>query len=220
MRDKLKDEKYFRNYLTKLQKEMSIVKYPGYLSTLFFKTIMAKYSIGEDVALLINDYNNMIDIFIKSFDKEMTSYDSILSALSLSVIFNIENIKKLEIIIKESEKYNDYIIQFLFNSKNYNDYNVKWEDMLPIKDIIEDCKNNNKKEAEKKMKLYLDNWYNNNEDAYWYETHKSKAKIYFGYWCLEAAALTYILDLDDSEYLDNQYYPKDLVKYARENKTI
>ena len=89
MRDKLKDEKYFRSYLTKLQKEMSIVKYPGYLSTLFFKTIMAKYSIGEDVALLINDYNNMIDIFIKSFDK----------ALNIFVIFPIYINIKAEVII-------------------------------------------------------------------------------------------------------------------------
>lgn len=219
MRDNIKNINYFKKYILELEEDINNETDFEYLSTLLFQKIMAKYSIGEDVALLINDYNNMIDIFIKSFDKEMTSYNSILSALSLSVIFNIENIKKLEIIIKESERYNDYIIQFLLNSSNYDTYNVKWEKYLLLKDIIGNYKNN-KKEAKKKMKLYLDSWYSNNENVYWYEAHKSKAKIYFGYWCLEAAALTYLLDLDDSEYLDNQYYPKDLVKYARENKTI
>lgn len=220
MRDNIKNINYFKKYILELEEDINNETDFEYLSTLLFQKIMAKYSIGEDVALLINDYNNMIDIFIKSFDKEMTSYNSILSALSLSVIFNIENIKKLEIIIKESERYNDYIIQFLLNSSNYDTYNVKWEKYLPLKSIIESYKNNNKKEAEKEMKLYLEKWYSNNKNVYWYEAHKSKAKIYFGYWCLEAAALTYLLDLDDSEYLDNQYYPKDLVKYARENKTI
>lgn len=143
-----------------------------------------------------------------------------LNIISLSVIFNTKNIKKLESLIKESNKFNDYIIQFLVNSSNYETYTVKWEKYLPLKNIIENYKNNNKKEAEKEMKLYLKKWYSNNENVYWYDAHKSKAKIYFGYWCLESAALTCILDLDDSEYLDNQYYPKDLVKYARNNKSV
>lgn len=53
------------------------------------------------------------------------------------------------------------------------------------------------------MKNYLNNWYNN-KDTYWYDRH-DKPSEHFGYWCLEAAILTYILDLDNSEYIDNQY---------------
>lgn len=217
MRDNLKNINYFRKYMSELEKDINNESDFEYLSTLLFQKVIAKYSIGEGVNLLINDYNDTVNMFIKSFDCESVSYNSLLNIISLSIIFNTKNIKKLESLIKESDKFNDYIIQFLISSNNYEIYNVKWEKYLPLKSIIENYKNN-KKEAEKEMKLYLDKWYLNNKNAYWYEAHKSKAKIYFGYWCLEAAALTYILDLDDSEYLDNQYYPKDLVKYARNKK--
>ncbi len=216
MRDNIKNINYFKKYMLELEKDINDEVDLEFMSTLLFQKIMAKYSIGEDVSLLINDYNDMINIFIKSWDYESVSYNSILNTLSLTIIFNIEDIKKLESIIKESDEFNDYIIQFLFNSSDYDTYAIKWEKYFLLKNIIKNYKNN-KKEAEKSMKLYLDTWYLNNKNTYWYESHKSKAKTYFGYWCLEAAALTYLLDLDDSEYLDNQYYPKDLVKYARSN---
>lgn len=219
MRDNIKNINYFRKYMLELEKDINNESDFEYLSTLIFQKIMAKYSIGEEVNLLVNDYNDMVNMFIKSFDCESVSYNSVLNIISLSVIFNTGNIKKIERLIKESNKFDDYIIHFLINSSNYETYSVKWEKYLTLKSIIENYKNN-KKEAEKEMKLYLDKWYSNNKNVYWYESHKSKAKIYFGYWCLEAAALTYILDLDDSEYLDNQYYPKDLVEYARNNKTV
>lgn len=220
MRDNIKNINYFKKYILELEEDINNETDFEYLSTLLFQKIMAKYSIGEEVNLLVNDYNDMVNMFIKSWDCESVSYNSVLNIISLSIIFNTENIKKLESVIKESNKFDDYIIQFFINSTNHETYTVKWEKYLPLKSIIESYKNNNKKEAEKEMKLYLEKWYSNNKNVYWYEAHKSKAKIYFGYWCLEAAALTYLLDLDDSEYLDNQYYPKDLVKYARENKTI
>lgn len=56
----------------------------------------------------------------------------------------------------------------------------------------------------------------NNKNTYWYDRH-DRPSGYFGYWCLEYTALTYLLDLDNGEYLDNQYYPKYLVEYVRSN---
>lgn len=38
---------------------------------------------------------------------------------------------------------------------------------------------------------------------------------YTGYWTMEAAAFTYLFDLDDSGYRDEITYPKDLIDYAR-----
>jgi len=37
-----------------------------------------------------------------------------------------------------------------------------------------------------------------------------------GYWCWEAAALSYGLGIDDGSYQDFRYYPKDMVVYARQ----
>lgn len=38
---------------------------------------------------------------------------------------------------------------------------------------------------------------------------------YKGYWTMESAAFTYLLDIDDSSYRDEITYPKDLIDYAR-----
>lgn len=63
------------------------------------------------------------------------------------------------------------------------------------------------------MSQYLDEWYESSRREPYHDRHKSS---YFpGYWSLEAAAITYILDIDDSSYRDKKFYPRDLVDYAR-----
>ena len=47
----------------------------------------------------------------------------------------------------------------------------------------------------------------------WYDIHKAKEKLYYGYWSFEAGAIAKILNLDDSNLKDVPYYPYDLVHY-------
>jgi hypothetical protein len=66
------------------------------------------------------------------------------------------------------------------------------------------------------MARYLDEWYVASRREPYFESHqKSRGSNYLGYWSFEAAAITVILDIDDSSYRDLQFYPKDLVDYAR-----
>lgn len=65
------------------------------------------------------------------------------------------------------------------------------------------------------MQRFLQNWYNQNRRGLWWGTHltiKDGDKRYSGYWCFEAAAVTKLLDADDSAYRDNEYYPRDLLR--------
>ena len=224
MRDKLKNEKYFKEQLEvinidiEIDSDTSDGEIPNWIGLYisYFAKLMTKYSVGENIENLHEDFINLVEAFKKSYTED-TSYNKILNTLSLSIIFNKGIIKELSDIIKTNEYYNDFIIQFFMNSDKYKEGKIEWEDMLLVKDII--MNTNDKKYCQNTMKNYLNNWYSNNKDTYWYDRH-NKPSGYFGYWCLEAAALTYLLDLDDSEYLDNQYYPKDLVKYARNNKAV
>jgi hypothetical protein len=68
------------------------------------------------------------------------------------------------------------------------------------------------------VKEFVENWYKHMKDCYWQGTHTDKeGSSYFGYWCLEAALVTFLWDIDDTSYRDHLVYPKDLVAYAREN---
>ncbi|SEL79973.1 PoNe immunity protein domain-containing protein, partial [Pseudomonas agarici] len=60
---------------------------------------------------------------------------------------------------------------------------------------------------------YLKEWYLASRREPYHDRHKSA--FFPGYWSLEAGAITFLLDIDDSSYRDMPFYPKDLVDYAR-----
>lgn len=76
---------------------------------------------------------------------------------------------------------------------------------------------NTKEEALVDLTAYLKDWYTPiHEDQIWYNSHTDEdGWFYHGYWAFEAAALVYLLDLDDTSLHKFLYYPKDLVEYAR-----
>ena len=69
------------------------------------------------------------------------------------------------------------------------------------------------------MLQYLEDWYEASRREPYYEQHPradiDEGFTYYGYWSWEAAAVTWLLDIDDTSYRDHQFYPKDLVDFAR-----
>ncbi len=58
---------------------------------------------------------------------------------------------------------------------------------------------------------YLDNWETYlQRDNRWPSHHRP---TFDGYWCYEAAAIVCAFDIDDSEFIDHQYYPTDLMNW-------
>jgi hypothetical protein len=56
----------------------------------------------------------------------------------------------------------------------------------------------------------------------WHDSHlnlTARGPGYYGYWAVEAAAVAYLLELDDSTFRDHLVYPKDLIDFAREMDT-
>jgi len=64
----------------------------------------------------------------------------------------------------------------------------------------------------KLMLAYLDAWYKLYGSP---DSHLLDNDAYSGYWCWEAALVTKLYDIDDSSYIDHEYYPKDLVHWKR-----
>lgn len=72
----------------------------------------------------------------------------------------------------------------------------------------------NESEAPRLVSTFLKTWYKSMGDlgVYWHNNHKGpEGGGFFGYWCLEAAAVVKAFEIDDSEFRDAPYYPKDLV---------
>lgn len=66
----------------------------------------------------------------------------------------------------------------------------------------------------KMMATYLEEWYHASRREPYYESDE-KGTSFVGYWSWEAAAITYILNIDDSGYRNATFYPEDLVQFAR-----
>ncbi|WP_409030532.1 PoNe immunity protein domain-containing protein [Janthinobacterium sp. CG_23.3] len=64
------------------------------------------------------------------------------------------------------------------------------------------------------MTGYLDDWYHASRREPYHDSH-TRGTSFMGYWAWEAAAITYLLDIDDRSFRDAQFYPKDLVDFAR-----
>ena len=68
------------------------------------------------------------------------------------------------------------------------------------------------------LNAYLGQWYVSMSDVPWHDSHLNLSNewgLYFGYWAIEAAALSYILELEDASLREHVVYPKDLVDFAR-----
>ncbi|NRR28610.1 DUF1911 domain-containing protein [Oxalobacteraceae bacterium] len=64
------------------------------------------------------------------------------------------------------------------------------------------------------MAKYLEDWYHASRREPYHDSH-DRGVNFFGYWSWESAAITFLLNIDDTIYRDAQFYPKDLVEFAR-----
>ena len=65
------------------------------------------------------------------------------------------------------------------------------------------------------MGRFVKSWYNQSRKLPWFSYHTRNAYRYSGYWCVEAAMVCVLLDIDDSGFRDNEFYPAELADYAR-----
>jgi len=81
---------------------------------------------------------------------------------------------------------------------------------------------NNQDHSVELLDEYLSDWYQMNKNEIWHNGHLDleNKSSYVGYWAFEAAALVYMLDLDDSSLHKHLFYPKDIVQWARTQTTI
>lgn len=225
IRDRIKDFNYFDVFIeedsqridkftSKLNngevKEERIFPVKTKIHDLKLGVLIAKYSQGESLEILKSEYMNLVEEWENVFEPEF--YNKNLKMISLAVLFNVNtnilaSIKKM----LKKDNINDWLLEFLLDSSYQNTVDIKTELLFPdsfsgLKKAVYD------ESPVEKLKAYLSKeWYN--EDCGCYEAHKSAQNIYYGYWSLEAGAISKILKLDDEELKGQQYYPYDLVHF-------
>lgn len=227
MRDSLKDIEYFNSFinedLARVNKFLDKLKngevkveriFPvkSKVHDLKLGIMIARYSSGEELAVLEKEYFKLIDEWEEVWESEY--YNKNLQMISLAVLFEVnkESAKKIKEMLKKTN-INDWLFDFLLDSLDEQKTGENKELLFPeaFSTLQEVVFAKNKVEL---LKQYLEKeWYN--EDCGCYEAHKSKENIYYGYWSFEAGAIAKILNLDDSSLKNVPYYPYDLVHYKK-----
>lgn len=232
MRDKLKSEQYFYEYIqeeterlnrfaAKLEnheiKENRIYSVKNRMNSIKFGLLAAKYSCGEDISKLEKDFLPILEDMPLYWNNN-SSYVDMLWMMSLAVLFDV-NKDQFCILSGLVDQYgrNDALLDFFTKYKTQNiieDINGKFSYGYPydkLAGIITDKGN-----GIERLREYLEkHWYRGHTSMAWYNVHKAGEKSYSGYWSYESGAIVKITGWDDSSLKDVPYYPYDLVHYEK-----
>lgn len=221
MRDCISNEEYFNKFIeedsariTNLTKKLNnndvrserILPVRQGIFRIKLGIIIAKYSRGDDLILLKEDFKEIYKEWINDFFSP-NAYNENLRMLSLAVLLDVESeMLELFLIKIKDNQVHDWLMYFLLGI-NQEELGLMFQNRFQtLKELTKSS------EQTRLLKRYLEEeWYNKDCDCY--EAHKSKQNIYYGYWCFEAGAIAKILNIDDDVLKDVPYYPYDLVHY-------
>ncbi|WP_397537121.1 PoNi-like cognate immunity protein [Rummeliibacillus pycnus] len=189
-----------------------------YLSNFLYEIedIRAKYSLGEDISEIEEDFHNAI-YDLEHIGNNEIGYIFLIWMISLGILLETDkkNIERLNRVI-EKKNINDSVIDYLLYASDIGYTKItnayyKENPYAKTREIIE-LAQTDKKEASSRLKTYMEKeWYKGHYDYEWKNAHKEPG--YVGYWSFETAALAKILELDDTSLLNNNHYPYDLAHY-------
>ena len=225
---------------TGLIKPERVIAVKEAMASSYLQIMIASFSSGSTRNELKSDFHDGVELLSESLinnngkvhvvDNEyldqylVPTYQEVLQYLSLAYLLDMPD-SSFQILVDIIDRDNisdnlyEFIIKARFPDRGQNrpeEYDTKQSVILKVYDKLRKAtETEDKTEASKLVKQFLEkDFYHKHMNLY--NSHNSKANIYCGYWSFETAAIVKIMGLDDSTFIDNQYYPKDLVHQPKE----
>lgn len=235
LRDNRKDEKYFEELIHRTENDIEIFESliyqvidergkddegvkNGYniLINSYIAQINLLYSAGRELETIKEKLERFLKFYCEMWDMQY-GYIELVRVLSLVVLFDID-VKFIKILEDKinSEGLNDFLVDFLLKYVDGEWQNTS--DEFVFKGIYDDLQvviESNINSVPELLRVYLEEkWYSNHSSSAWYDSHKSRNDVYYGYWSYEAGAIAKIMHINDVELKQVSYYPYDLVHYG------
>jgi hypothetical protein len=204
-----------------------------------FTTYMLRYTGGDALVVLREDFEDVISAheqaakYLQAYEKDPTfpplrlveidEYERVLQLIGLCYLLRREDLlPRVAKMFDRSFSGKDRLYEELlsFGLTDRDDVH-SWYHDAPYRDLINCLYRDSDKDSVADLEVYLKNWYTALSKAPWHDSHLrmkfDDCRSYFGYWAVEAGAVAYLLELNDSSFRDHIAYPKDLVDFARKN---
>lgn len=196
----------------------------GYYYGIFlsgFKTFYAGYSIGMEVEGLKSIGEGLLyGLYKRCKWQDYLSFEDTRVVLIFIIILNIktEYVGKFIKLIRKNEledRYIDHLINYIYEKEEIKSKEILFKKReKTVMEVVDLAKQGKKDEATKILKKYLEKqWLNMQDDQCILDKRAHLKDIYVGYWCIEAAALVKMYDLDDEILKECDYYPYELAHF-------
>lgn len=217
MRDKRKNEEYFKSYIAyqneRIEKKVAKLNEcnddakAGRIRVSLLKyeldLLVAEFSAGFDNSKMTVVLNESIDIANKLINID---YENLLLLLSFSVL--LEKTSSIKTLIAREDRtikgdsLLNFLAEYLCTKKRMWTNDFQYENVYGSLKKLDSNHSNGAV-----INDYLSSWYDKRKSFSWYEADKSNNDTYVGYWSFEAAALAKIYNLDDTMFIQSEYYP-------------
>jgi len=200
-----------------------------------FALLMLRYTAGEPIAplredldLIVADYEECAKYQSKEFESpdwppfllgELKDYERAMQLIGLCYLLHRRDLlPRIAALEDPSYRAQDTLYEDLlaYGLEGRSDVDAWFHESY--RDCINSVYGDSDEESLGDLNTYLENWYSSMSSVDWHDSHLDLSEergLYFGYWAIEAAALAFLLELDDSSLHEHIVYPKDLVDFAR-----
>lgn len=193
--------------------------------------LLLRYSLGHDVTALAALYPGIVSAWEFKFAVDRAALDVVqqgrehnyalrremyqwaLWMVSLGILLEASD-DDFAKVVSSLDGVNDRILDRLIATrvpKHLVAEEVLWPKPFALLEAVLDAPG---EERAALMMKFVKSWFTQSRKNYWWGNHELSPNVaakYFGYWNVEAAAAVAAFGIDDSAFLDNEYYPADLV---------
>jgi|GEM_PF-714948 len=174
------------------------------------KTLISIYSAGEN----LSNVDDFLDLILNKEYKE-TNWDlKKLSDYYLAIsLLSFIHVRRSNTPVKNIQKLvpfdEDRLMSFIVMDSLELDYGKTILNINPYIYLHNYIVNRN--QSSKNLDSFFVNFYGAFKGNTWHDSHIKDKKAFFGYWAISVAAIVQKLNLDDHFFMDQMFYPRDLI---------
>ncbi|MBV1809848.1 PoNe immunity protein domain-containing protein [Pseudomonas viridiflava] len=206
----------------------------GFIQNLAFRKLTVTYTAGEDIASLNGLLEDLVEkyevrqqklsilerspeISPLAIDDWSHEYEECVQVIGFCILLHRTDLLKrfVKLVDRAGYEGDDTLYEDLLFKVLPGRHNIdQWYHDV-YSPLIQAIYAKTKDEAADFLEEYCRTWYASFKQAPWHDTHlQGDEGNYVGYWAIEAGAIAFLYDIDDSR-ISHGVYPKDLVEYAR-----